>query len=158
MRMLKLPDGNIRILVQGLSRARVDYFTRTEPYLEARLTRLEEPAAGPPDVEAEAFVRSIRQGLERVSTLGKQISPEVMLIASNLEDPLRLADLATSNLGLKVADAQQCSRPWRPCRVSVAGPRAPRREIALLEMQQEISTQVGARWTAASASTSCASS
>ena len=42
MRMLKLPDGTIRILIQGMSRARVDYFTRTEPSFEARLTPLEE--------------------------------------------------------------------------------------------------------------------
>jgi len=75
MRMLKLPDGTIRILIQGLSRARVDYFTRTEPSLEARLTTLEEPESGSGELEAKAFVRSIKQGLERVSTLGKQISP-----------------------------------------------------------------------------------
>ena len=88
MRMLKLPDGTIRILIQGLSRARVDYFTRTEPSFEARLTPLEEPDPGESELEAKAFVRSIKQGLERVSTLGKQISPEVILITSGLEDPL----------------------------------------------------------------------
>jgi len=106
MRMLKLPDGTTRILAQGLSRARVDYFTRTEGFFEARLTRIEEPPPGADELEAKAFVRSIRQGLEKVSTLAKQISPEVMLIASSLQDPLRLADLAASNLGLEVADAQ----------------------------------------------------
>jgi ATP-dependent Lon protease len=142
MRMLKLPDGNIRILVQGLARARVDYFTSTEPHLEARLTRLEEPRAeADQQLAVEAFMRSLRQGLERVNALGKQISPEVMLIAGNLEDPLRLADLATSNLALKVADAQ---------RVLETLPAVDRlrlvhellaREVALLEMQQEISNE-----------------
>ncbi len=142
MRMLKLPDGTVRILVQGLSRAKVDYFSRTDPYFEARLTRLEEPATGPADLEAEAFVRSIRQGLERVSTIGRQISPEVLLITSTLEDPLRLADLAASNLGLEVADAQQVLET-----IDVM-PRLRRvhelleREIALAEMQQQLSSQV----------------
>ncbi len=142
MRMLKLPDGTVRILVQGLSRAKVDYFSRTDPYFEARLTRLEEPAAKPADLEAEAFVRSIRQGLERVSTIGRQISPEVLLITSTLEDPLRLADLAASNLGLEVADAQQVLETIE------AMPRLRRvhelleREIALAEMQQQLSSQV----------------
>ena len=142
MRMLKLPDGTVRILVQGLSRARVDYFSRTDPYFEARLTRLEEPTTGPADLEAEAFVRSIRQGLERVSTIGRQISPEVLLITSTLEDPLRLADLAASNLGLEVGDAQQVLETID------AMPRLRRvhelleREIALAEMQQQLSSQV----------------
>jgi len=142
MRMLKLPDGTTRILIQGLSRARVDYFTRTEPFFEARLTRLEEPSPAPTDFEAQAFVRSIRQGLERVSTMGKQISPEVILITSSLDDPLRLADLAASNLGLDVSDAQEVLE-------TIDGlPRLRRvhelleRELALAEMQQQLSSQV----------------
>ena len=142
MRMLKLPDGTIRILIQGLSRARVDYFTRTEPSLAARLTPLAEPDAGTEELEEKAFVRSIKQGLERVSTLGKQISPEVILITSSLEDPLRLADLAASNLGLEVSDAQQVLET-----IEVT-PRLRRvhelleRELALAEMQEQISSQV----------------
>ena len=142
MRMLKLPDGTIRILIQGLSRARVDYFTRSEPSFEARLTPLAEPEAGTNELEEKAFVRSIKQGLERVSTLGKQISPEVILITSGLEDPLRLADLAASNLGLEVPDAQQVLETID------AMPRLRRvhelleRELALAEMQEQISSQV----------------
>jgi len=142
MRMLKLPDGTIRILIQGLSRARVDYFTRTEPSLEARLTTAKEPDAGSEELEAKAFVRSIKQGLERVSTIGKQISPEVILITSSLEDPSRLADLAASNLGLEVADAQDVLET-----IDVM-PRLRRvhelleRELALAEMQEQISSQV----------------
>ncbi len=143
MRMLKLPDGNIRILVQGVSRARVDYYTQEQPFLQARLTRLDEPELEPgPELEVEALVRSLKQGLEQVSTLGRQISPEVLLIAGNMEDPLRLADLAASNLALKVTDAQQMLE-------TVAGQERLKlahelltREISLLEMQQELSTQV----------------
>ncbi len=142
MRMLKLPDGNIRILVQGLSRARIDYLTQTEPYLEARLTRLEEPSAEEEELQVEAFMRSIKQGLDKVVNLGKQISPEVMLVASNLDDPLRLADLAASNLGLKVPDAQQVletldAQPRLKLVHDLLG-----KEVVLLEMQQEISSQV----------------
>jgi len=81
MRMLKLPDGSVKILAQGLSRARVDYLTQKEPYLEARLTRLEEPEVEEEQIEIEALVRSIRQGLERAASIGQQISPDVMLVA-----------------------------------------------------------------------------
>jgi len=142
MRMLKLPDGTVRILVQGLSRAKVDYFSRTEPYFEARLTRLEEPSTGPSDLEAEAFVRSIRQGLERVSTIGRQISPEVLLITSALDDPLRLADLAASNLGLEVGDAQQVLETIGAMPRLRLVHELLEREIALAEMQQQLSSQV----------------
>ncbi len=142
MRMLKLPDGNIRILVQGLSRAHVEYLTQTEPFLQARLTKLEEPTLPEGDLQVEAFVRSVKQGLEKVTNLGKQISPEVMLIASNLDEPLRLADLAASNLSLKVPDAQNVLESLEAMtRLKMVNDLLAR-EISLLEMQQEISSQV----------------
>jgi ATP-dependent Lon protease len=143
MRMLKLPDGNIRLLVQGLARAKIDYYTQTEPFLQARISKLEEPQTDEiAQLQIEAFVRSIRQNLERVSNLGKQISPEVMLIATNIEDPLRLADLATANLGLKVPDAQQVLETLNAIERLKLVHELLSREVALLEMQQEISTQV----------------
>ncbi len=88
MRMLKLPDGRIRLLVQGLSRARLDSTLAEEPYIKAKITRLEEPAPSeelPP--EHEALLRSVKQNLEKSVSLGKSISPEVMVIAGNLDDP-----------------------------------------------------------------------
>src|SRR5215475_14702926 len=112
MRMLKLPDGRIRLLVQGLSRARIDSFLAQEPYLKAKITRLEEsptPEELPP--EHEALLRSVKQNLEKSVSLGKNISPEVMVIAGNLDDPARLADLAASNLDLKLEDAQKIPSP-----------------------------------------------
>ncbi|HVR95305.1 MAG TPA: LON peptidase substrate-binding domain-containing protein, partial [Thermoanaerobaculia bacterium] len=100
MRMLKLPDGRIRILVQGLARARIQHISQVEPYLQAKIERVDEesPEAGP--LEVEALVRSVKESLDRAVGLGKSISPEVMVITANLEEPGRLADLAASNLDL----------------------------------------------------------
>src|SRR5215467_8333516 len=108
MRMLKLPDGRIRLLVQGLSRARVDAYLQEEPHFKAKVTRVAEPEA-PKKLapEQEALVRGVKQNLERSVALGKNISPEVMLIAANLEDAARLADLAASNMELKSEAAQR---------------------------------------------------
>ncbi len=142
MRTVKLPDGNLRLLVQGLTRASVDYFTQTEPFLQARLTCLETPPAELAPMEAEARLRAIRQGLERAATLGKPISAEVLLITSGLDDPSRLADLATSNLNLKVEDAQQVLETLDVAQRLRLVHELLTREVALLEMQQEISTQV----------------
>ena len=142
MRMLKLPDGRIRLLVQGLARARIDSVLSEEPYLKAKITRLEEPASPdelPP--EHEALLRSVKQNLEKSVSLGKNISPEVMVIAANLDDPARLADLAASNLDLKLEDAQKILESTdaierlRLVNDSLA------KEITVLTMQQEISSQ-----------------
>ena len=102
MRMLKLPDGRIRILVQGLSRARIDYFIQTAPFFKAKITRIEEPVTKDKGLEVEALIRAVKQNLDRAVSLGKNISPEVMVIAANLDDPARLTDLAASNLDLKL--------------------------------------------------------
>ncbi len=142
MRMLKLPDGRIRLLVQGLSRARVDSFLSEEPYLKAKITKLEEPQTAkvlPP--EHEALLRSVKQNLEKSVSLGKNISPEVMVIAANLDDPARLADLAASNLELKLEDAQKVLESTDPIdRLRLVNDSLSK-EITVLTMQQEISTQ-----------------
>jgi ATP-dependent Lon protease len=142
MRMLKLPDGRIRLLVQGLSRARIDSFLAEEPYLKVKITRLEEPASAkelPP--EQEALQRSVKQNLEKSVSLGKNISPEVMVIAANLDDPARLADLAASNLDLKLEDAQKVLESTDPIERLRLVNDTLAKEITVLTMQQEISTQ-----------------
>jgi len=142
MRAVKLPDGSQRILVQGLTRARADYFTATRPHLAARIRLLQEPAVVSTALEIEASVRTIRRGLEQIQSLGKGISPEIMVLAADLEDPVRLADLAAANLGLPVADAQLIleSETIEDRLDRVHG--FLEREIALLEIQERISARV----------------
>jgi ATP-dependent Lon protease len=141
MRMLKLPDGRIRILVQGLARARVQHISQMEPYLQAKIERIEEPRPEPRPLEVEALVRSVKESLDRAVTLGKGISPEVMVIATNLEDPGRLADLAASNLDLKLAEAQGVLETIDPIARLKKVSDLLAREIQVLTMQQEISSQ-----------------
>jgi ATP-dependent Lon protease len=140
MRMLKLPDGRIRILVQGLSRARVDYFIQTAPFFKAKITRIEEPQMRERPLEVEALVRSVKQNLDKSVNLGKSISPEVMIIAANLDDPARLTDLAASNLDLKLEEAQALLDTFDPVERLRTVNELLTREINVLTMQQEIST------------------
>ncbi len=140
MRMLKLPDGRIRILVQGLSRARIDYFIQTAPFFKAKITRIEEPVTKERSLEIEALVRAVKQNLDRAVSLGKNISPEVMVIAANLDDPARLTDLAASNLDLKLEEAQQILETIDPVERLKRVNELLTREINLLTMQQEISS------------------
>src|SRR5438067_1153335 len=144
MRMLKLPDGRIRILVQGLARARVESVEDTGEFLRAKLTALSEVSGPERALEVEALVRNVRASMERATNLGKNISPEVMAIVTSLDDAGRLADLAASNLELKVEDAQSvldiADTTERLRRVNDLL----NKEIEVLTVQQEINTQARA--------------
>lgn len=141
MRMLKLPDGRIRILVQGLQRARIVNLSQTEPFLQARIETLEEDPGEGSDLELEARLRDLREHLEKALHLGKGISPEVMVVAANVDDPGRLADLAASNLELRSEEAQKILEAVSPgARVQAVNEHL-YREVELLNMQHEISSQ-----------------
>jgi ATP-dependent Lon protease len=142
MRMLKLPDGRIRILVQGLERARLEHVSQTEPYLSAKIQHLPEgqPASADP-LSTEALLRSAKENLDKAVSLGRGISPEVMVIASNLTDPGRLADLAASNLELKLQEAQAILETADPVARLTRVNELLLREVQVLTMQHEISSQ-----------------
>jgi len=140
MRMLKLPDQRIRILVQGITRARIKELRPEEGYLAATVERIEEQPFNDASLEKDALIKNVRKGLDRSAALGKPVASEVMVVANNMENPGRLADLAASNLDLKVDEAQEI--------LSISDPLARLRrvnellyrELELLNMQQEINT------------------
>src|SRR6266542_4247059 len=144
MRMLKLPDGRIRILVQGISRANIESVNAEGNYLRARLHPMQEVMAPERSLEVEALVRNVRASMEKAASLGKNISPEVMAIIANLDDAGRLSDLSASNLELKVEDAQSvleiADTTSRLRRVN----ELLNKEIEVLTVQQEINTQARA--------------
>ena len=106
MRMLKLPDGRVKILVQGLAKARITEYVSDSPFYTVRVERQNDLAAVDVTLEVEALIRTVREQLTKIMELGKQVSPEVMVILENIQDPGSMADLVSSNLGLKVSDAQ----------------------------------------------------
>src|SRR5947208_504122 len=144
MRMLKLPDGRIRILVQGVSRAQVESVNSDGECLHAQLQVMPEEGAPERSLEVEALMRNVRASMDKAASLGKNISPEVMAIIANLDDAGRLGDLSASNLELKVEDAQSV--------LEIADTTARLRrvhdilnkEIEVLTVQQEINTQARA--------------
>lgn len=144
MRMLKLPDGRIRILIQGLSRTRVDSVNSAGDFVKAGITPISEPLAPENSLEVEALVRNVRGSMERAASLGKNISPEVLAIIANLDDAGRLADLAASNLELKVEDAQSVLDIFEPVHRLRRVNDLLSKEIDVLTVQQEINTQARA--------------
>ncbi len=106
MRMLKLPDGRVKILVQGLSKGRITEYVESKPYYSVRIERISEPVIPEHTLETEALIRTVKEQLTKIITLGKALTPEVMVIVENMQEPGSLADLISSNIGLKVEESQ----------------------------------------------------
>jgi ATP-dependent Lon protease len=141
MRMLKLPDGRIRVLVQGVGRARITGYEEGSPHLQARIESIQEPESVDKSLEVEALMRNVKSALEKSANLGKPISPEVIVIATNMEEPGRLADLTASNLDLKVEGAQEILEATDPVDRLRRVHELMAKELEVLAMQQEISSQ-----------------
>jgi ATP-dependent Lon protease len=138
MRMLKLPDERIRVLVQGICRARIKSVNTSEPFLTASIERLNDQAYDPDSIEKEAIQRSTKRLLDRASGLGRNLPSEVMVIAKSLDDPGRLGDLAASNLDLRIEEAQEVLEILDPIARLRRVHDFVKREVDLLSMQREI--------------------
>lgn len=141
MRMLKLPDERIKILVQGISKGMVAEYIQTEPYYSVRITKLTEAKPPAPSLEAEAVMRTVKEQLERIVGLGKVLMPDVMVVIENLDDPGRLADMVVSNLGLKVEVAQSVLEVEDPIARLKRVSEILSKELDVLSMQQKIQAQ-----------------
>ncbi|TDA70042.1 MAG: endopeptidase La [Clostridia bacterium] len=102
--LLKLPGGTVRILVEGLGRAKIIDFISTEPYFEVLVEEPDQEQIV--DQEVEALVRAVLEQFERYVKLSKKVPPETMVGIVGLEDPGQLADVIASHLNLKLADRQ----------------------------------------------------
>jgi ATP-dependent Lon protease len=141
MRMLKLPDGRVKILVQGLTKARALNYSQTEPFFKANIEKISEQKLPMLTIEDEAQVRTIKEQLEKVVSLGKTILPDIMGVVENIEEPSRLADLAASNLGLKTEQAQEILEITDPLHKLKRVSEILAREIELLTVQQKIQSE-----------------
>jgi ATP-dependent Lon protease len=141
MRMLKLPDGRVRILVQGFSRAKVEHFDETQPYLVAKVLPKTETDTVPDSVELEALVRNVKSAVEKSVNLGKNLSQDLTAIISSLNDPGRLADLVASNLDLKVDRAQEVLELVDPIERLRRVHQLLTKELEVLEVQNDITSQ-----------------
>lgn len=103
--MLKLPNGTIRVLVEGIQRARIEEFTDNEEYFEVEITLIEDETEDP--LEEQALMRSLLQQFEQYIKLSKKISAETLASVADILEPGRLADVISSHLPLKVVQKQE---------------------------------------------------
>ena len=104
LQLLKLPDGTVKVLVEGGGRAKITGFTRSDEYYEAEAEALVDELGD--KVEAEALARSVLSEFENYVKLNKKISPEVVSAVTQIEEPSKLADTIGSHLLVKIADKQ----------------------------------------------------
>lgn len=103
--MLKLPNGTIRVLVEGMERAEIVEYLDNEEYYEV-LAR-ERPEEESDDPEVDALMRTVLTQFEHYINLSKKVTPETLAAVSDIEEPGRLADVITSHLSLKIKDKQE---------------------------------------------------
>jgi len=138
LRMLKLPDGRFKVLVQGIVKARILNYTQTEPYYIGEIEKLVEEKLPELTVEVEALMRNVKELIDKAISLGKSFLPDIIVLIENIEEPGRLADLVASNLGLKSEQAQELLEITDPVVRLKKISEILNREVELLLIQQKI--------------------
>lgn len=142
LRMVKLPDGKIKALVQGMVKGRVLEYTEEKSFYKVRFEQIEEVAAPEIDVNTEALMRNVREQSEKILALKGEMSSEVTTILESIEAPGKLADLVASNLRLRVEEAQQVLECLDPVERLVKVYGFLTREVELSSVQAKIQTDV----------------
>ncbi len=140
LQLLKLPDGTVKVLVEGGRRARIVAFKETQSYFEAFVEPIEdEPGEGK---ELEALSRTVISQFEQYIKLNKKIAPEVLVSLNQIDDPSKLADTVAAHLNLKIAEKQEILE------TAVIGERLERvfghmeSEISVLQVEKRIRNRV----------------
>ncbi|MBM3554233.1 MAG: endopeptidase La [Alphaproteobacteria bacterium] len=105
LQLLKLPDGTVKVLVEGGARMRIVEYVRTDDFFQARAEMVEEKTGEKSEIEA--LMRSVVTQFEQYVKLNKKVPPEVLVSLNQIEEPTKLADSIAAQLALKVADKQE---------------------------------------------------
>ncbi len=141
MKMLKLPDGRVKILVQGLAKGMIKEYVQEKPLFVVRVQKVVEPPIGDVSLETEALVRSVKEQSEKVLSLKGILSPDVLAILDQIEEPGRLADLVASNLKLKIEEAQKILETFNPLQRLKKVNEFLSKEVQVSTMQAKIQSQ-----------------
>jgi ATP-dependent Lon protease len=141
MRMRRLSDGRMKVLVQGLVRGRVEETQRLQPFVTVRVSPIYNLPLEEISLETEALMRSLREKLQIFSDITQVPGPDVLVVLQGMRDPGRLADLIASNLNLQVDVSQQVLQTPDPVkRLRLVGDLLSR-ELELVETKTRIEIQ-----------------
>lgn len=140
LQMLKLPDGTVKVLIEGMERVKITKFLKNPDYMEVQAEIM--PDAVENDTELEALVRAVMSQFEEYVKLSKKTPPEVLVSVNQIEDNSKLADTIASHLALKIADKQALleGRTLKERFEKILG--FMDAEITLLEVENKIKSRV----------------
>ena len=140
LRMLKLDDGRVKILVQGLTKGAVEAVLQEKPFFEARIEKVVEQQVIELSIEVEALMRNVKEKIEQILNL-KNLPPEIVMVTDNVVDPGVLADLVASNLRLQIEESQSILEIYEPVDRLKKVNDLLTRELELATMQARIQNQ-----------------
>ncbi len=140
LQLLKLPDGTVKVLVEGQVRARVHGYTRTDDYYEAEAEVMVDESAD--KVEVEALARSVMAEFECYVKLNKKVSPEVVAAVNQIDDFSKLADTVASHLAVKILDKQAVLETSSVAKRLEKCLGLMESEISILQVEKRIRTRV----------------
>ncbi|MHC4860077.1 MAG: endopeptidase La, partial [Planctomycetota bacterium] len=140
LRLMKLPDGNLRVLVQGIRRVRLDKFTSTDPYMKARATALDD--VGVDSIRAEALASAAKDLFRGLVTVTSVLSEELLAATEAVEEPARLADFLAANLNVGTEEKQKVLETVDVTRRLEIVTELLTRELKVAEIQKEIHSKV----------------
>jgi ATP-dependent Lon protease len=141
MRTRKLPDGRMKVLIQGVQKSKVIRLVSNDLCPVVEVEAIKDVTLINSTSEVEAMIRSVRESLEKVVSLGKVLSPDILMILEDVKDPGRLADLVAANMGLKVEDAQRILSTTDATRRLAQVLNVLNREVEVYQMQVKIQSQ-----------------
>jgi ATP-dependent Lon protease len=141
LRMLKLPDGRLKILIQGKAKAAIEEFVQMRPYFQVKLRVIEETQVREISPTTEALMRNAREMSEKILTLKGIMSPDLLAILDSIEDPGHLADLVAANLRLKIEEAQAVLEELDPIQSLIKINDFLRKELEVSALQAKIQSQ-----------------
>jgi ATP-dependent Lon protease len=142
-KMFKLPDGSLRLIVQGLARLQLGRIVSSKPYLRAEVTEATDRLRDVDSLEVDALQRNVRQNFQQVVQLSPVLSEDLNALASNISEPGRLADFIASNLGTVGTPVKQEMLAMLDVRERMAElNRILTKELEVLELGSKIQSQV----------------
>ncbi len=142
LRMLKLPDGNVKILVQGFAKAKIAQYTRKRSLYRVKFEIIEETPVEEINLEVEALMRNVREHCEEILVLRGEITGDIITVLQSIEEPGKLADLVASNLRLKIEDSQRLLEITDPIKRLKNVNDLLAHEVQLSTMQAKIQSEV----------------
>lgn len=142
LRMLKLPDGRAKTLVQGVSKVKIKRYVRKRGFYRVKIETLEEVPLEELNIEVEALMRNVREFSEKILALRGELTSDVSAILESIENPGKLADLVASNLKLKIDEAQEILETIDPVQRLEKVNTLLSREMNLSAIQAKIQSEV----------------